>query len=93
MFSAIRTIPADETLTGRTTRPVTFTDKSTAVVALPVRRPAGTLVYVTCPRPGTFRIRIPGTLLDQDVDPGARRARVTKEDHHGSYRYPARSRR
>lgn len=62
----------DETLTGRTTRPVTFTDKGAGVVCGGVRMPAGTLVYVTCPRAGgPFRIRIPGTLLEQDVGLGA----------------------
>ena len=61
----------DETLTGRTTRTVCFTDKA-QVIRLGhsiggVRKPAGTLVYVTCPKPGIFRVRVPGTLLEQDV--------------------------
>ncbi len=65
----------DETLTGRTARPVTFIDKAQAIrlghVVSGVRKAAGTLVYVTCPKRGsggTFRIRIPGTLLEQDVE-------------------------
>lgn len=58
-----------ETLTGRTMRPVTFADGSTSPVVLPVRMPAGTLVYVEAHRTGsgTFRIRVPGTLLEQVV--------------------------
>jgi hypothetical protein len=67
----------DETLTGRTTREIIFIDKAQQIrlghVVSGVRKPAGTLVYVTCPRAGsgTFRIRIPGTLLEQDVYLGA----------------------
>lgn len=58
----------DDTLTGRTTRPVTFIDNSGGT-AHAVRRPAGTCVYVTAhPRTrGLFIIRIPRTLLTQDV--------------------------
>jgi hypothetical protein len=60
-----------ETLTGRTTRTVTFIDKGEARrfghVTGGVRRPAGTLVYVTAKRDGTFCIRVPQTLLEQDV--------------------------
>ena len=60
-----------ETLTGRTTRPVSFIDRAQAIrlgaVVSAVRKPAGTLVYVTCLKGGEFRIRIPGTLLEQDV--------------------------
>ena len=57
----------DETLTGRTTREITFADKAEKVFTFGVRKSAGTLVYVTCPKPGTFRVRVPGTLLEQDV--------------------------
>jgi hypothetical protein len=59
----------DETLTGRTTREVTFADKAEKVFTFGVRKPAGTLVYVTCPKAGRgiFRVRVPGTLLEQDV--------------------------
>ena len=57
-----------ETLTGRTTRPVTFIDKAQrGPVTGGVRLPAGTTVYVTCRKAGEFLIRIPGTLLEQDV--------------------------
>jgi hypothetical protein len=68
---------SDDTLTGRTTRAVTFVDKAQAIrlghVVSGVRRPAGTLVYVEAHRTGsgTFRIRIPGTLLEQEVSLGA----------------------
>jgi hypothetical protein len=62
-----------EILTGRTTRPVTFTDKAPGSDGV-VRLPAGTLVYVDAvyedadlPSGGGYRIRIPGTLLDQVV--------------------------
>jgi hypothetical protein len=59
-----------ETLTGRTTRTVAFIDKSRNVVTSAVRKAAGTTVYVTeHPRTaGLFIIRIPGTLLEQDVN-------------------------
>lgn len=59
----------DETLTGRTTREILFADRGKSTFITGVRRPAGTLVYVTCPRAGSgaFRIRVPGTLLEQDV--------------------------
>jgi hypothetical protein len=62
----------DETLTGRTTREVAFIDKAQSIrlgcVTGSVRKPAGTTVYVTTTkRPGIFRIRIPQTLLEQDV--------------------------
>lgn len=63
----------DETLTGRTTRPVLFRDMGQHIrlghFVTGVRKPAGTLVYVTCPGAGSgvFRIRVPGTLLEQDV--------------------------
>ena len=60
----------NETLTGRTTRPVTFIDKAQQVVTGGVRLPAGTLVYVTCRKAGEFRIRVPQTLLEQDVTLG-----------------------
>lgn len=39
----------DETLTGRTTRAVTFTDESTSPVVLPVRKSAGTLLEQDVP--------------------------------------------
>lgn len=57
----------NETLTGRTTREITFDDQAEKVFALGVRKPAGTLVYVTCPKAGVFRVRVPGTLLEQYV--------------------------
>jgi hypothetical protein len=54
------------TLIGRTTRPVLFTDKASPG-GRSVRKPAGTIVYVTSPRPGIFRVRVPASLLEQDV--------------------------
>lgn len=63
----------DEPLTGRTTRDITFIDKAHAIrlghVVSGVRKPAGTLVYVTFLKAGSgmLRIRVPGTLLEQDV--------------------------
>jgi hypothetical protein len=63
-----------ETLTGRTTRQVTFdyTDPRTKRVTSITRRPAGTDVYVTRMRKdGTWDIRIPGTLYTQNVRPAA----------------------
>jgi hypothetical protein len=60
------------TLTGRTTRPVSFTDESCKVITSAVRKPAGTEVYVERMRKdGTWDIRIPGTLLTQNVYPAA----------------------
>ena len=56
-----------ENMTGRLTRTVTFADKSRKVQTGGDRRGAGALVYVTPLRSGLFRIRIPGTLLEQDV--------------------------
>lgn len=58
----------NETLIGRTTRPVLFRDSTSKVFVSGVRRPAGTEVYVTCLKRDGFRIRIPGTLLEQDVE-------------------------
>lgn len=59
----------NETLTGRTTRQITFADKADKTFTFGVRKPAGTRVYVTCPKSGSgiFRVRVPGTLLEQDV--------------------------
>ena len=60
----------NETLTGRTTREITFghTDPRTKVVTSFARKPAGTEVYVTRQRKdGTWDIRIPGTLYTQNV--------------------------
>jgi hypothetical protein len=59
----------NETLTGRTTRTVLFADQAEKVFTSGVRKPAGTLVYVEARKTGsgTFRIRVPGTLLEQDV--------------------------
>jgi hypothetical protein len=58
-----------ETLTGRTTRTVLFADKAEKVFTFGVRKPAGTTVYVEAHKTGsgTFRIRVPGTLLEQEV--------------------------
>ena len=56
----------DETLLGRTTRVVTFVDKCNTIRM--VRKPAGTFVYVTATKQaGVFRVRVPQTLLEQDV--------------------------
>jgi hypothetical protein len=63
-----------ETLTGRTTREVTFgyTDPRSKVVTSITRKPAGTEVYVTRMRAdGTWDIRIPGTLYTQNVRPAS----------------------
>ena len=62
-----------ETLTGRTTRAVDFTDLGERAVVFTVPRPAGTVVYVEAHKTGsgTFRIRVPGTLLVQVVPMGA----------------------
>jgi hypothetical protein len=61
-----------ETLTGRTTRPVSFTDSSQKVITSAVTKPAGTEVYVTrMLKDGTWNIRIPGTLLTQNVYPAS----------------------
>jgi hypothetical protein len=59
----------NETLTGRTTRIVLFADKAEKIFTFGVRKPAGTLVYVEAHKTssGTFRIRVPGTLLEQEV--------------------------
>ena len=59
----------NETLTGRTTRPVLFADQAEKVFTFGVRKPAGTLVYVEAHKTGsgTIRIRVPGTLLEQEV--------------------------
>jgi hypothetical protein len=60
----------NETLTGRTTRDITFGDESKKVFTFGARKPAGTEVYVTRMRKdGTWDIRIPGTLLTQNVYP------------------------
>lgn len=58
-----------ETLTGRTARAVTFAGRGVGAVTLPVCLPAGTLVYVEAHETGsgTFRVRVPGTLLEQVV--------------------------
>lgn len=58
-----------ETLTGQTTRPVTFShvDHRTKRVVEVRTFPAGTTVYASETRRG-LSIRIPGTLLSQDVD-------------------------
>lgn len=64
----------NETLTGRTTRKITFdhTDPRTKRVAGTVRKPAGTEVYVTRMHgDGTWDIRIPGTLYTQNVYPAS----------------------
>ena len=53
-----------ENLTGRTTRMILFANKSTGVT---VSKPAGTEVFVTCLKTGWFNVRVPGTLLEQDV--------------------------
>ena len=59
----------NETLTGRTTRTVLFADQAEKTFTFGVRKPAGTLVYVEAHKTGsgTFRIRVPGTLLEQEV--------------------------
>jgi hypothetical protein len=62
----------EDTLIGRTTRRVTFIDKAETArfghAMFPRTMPAGTEVYVAATnRPGEFRIRIPGTLLEQVV--------------------------
>ena len=59
----------NETLTGRTTRAVAFIDKDRGEVAGAVHKPAGTRVYVAAHPSvaGLFVIRVPGTLLEQDV--------------------------
>jgi Glutamate-cysteine ligase family 2(GCS2) len=85
---AIRSNPVDETLTGRTARPVTFIDKAQAIrlghVYAGVRKPAGTLVYVTCPKggSGTFRIRILGALLSRTSN--SARSSPSNQDQGGS---------
>jgi hypothetical protein len=61
-----------ETLTGRTTREIAFTDESQKVITSATRKPAGTEVYVTrMLKDGTWNIRIPGTLLTQNVYPAS----------------------
>jgi hypothetical protein len=63
----------NETLTGRTTREIVFSyiDHATRVCKWTERRPAGTTVYVSrIDKDGTWTIRIPGTLLTQNVRPG-----------------------
>lgn len=54
-------------MTGRTTREITFTDSSRKVVTFGVRKPAGTEVYARLRKDGTFDLRVPGTLLTQNV--------------------------
>lgn len=54
-----------ETLTGRTTRTVTFIDEGNTLRM--VRKPAGTFVYARQMDDGTLRIRVPQTLLSQTV--------------------------
>lgn len=63
----------NETLTGRTTREITFDviDHATRRCIRTERRPAGTEVYARLRKDGTFGIRIPGTLLTQDVYPAS----------------------
>ena len=63
-------LPAvSEVLAGRTTRAVNFTDLGERAVVFTVAKPAGTVVYVEAHKAGsgTFRIRVPGTLLVQVV--------------------------
>lgn len=63
-----------ETLTGKTTRQITFTitDRRTTMVTRTESRPAGTEVYVTRQhKDGTWDIRVAGTLLTQNVRPAA----------------------
>jgi len=57
------------TTTRTTTRPVCFAalDRTTLVTHTHTY-PAGTTVYATERRDGTFTIRIPGTLFEQSVD-------------------------
>ena len=59
----------NETLTGRLARTVAFDDGARKIQTGGDRRGPGALVYVTQLRSGLFRIRIPGTLLEQDVHP------------------------
>lgn len=61
-----------ETLTGKTTREIMFHDSSQKVFTFGTRKAAGTEVYVTRMRKdGTWDIRIPGTLLTQNVYPAS----------------------
>lgn len=62
-----------ETLTGQTTREITFDviDHTTRRCVRTEKRPAGTEVYARLRSDGTFAIRIPGTLLTQDVYPAS----------------------
>lgn len=57
----------NETPTGRTTREITFDDASQKTFTFGTRKPAGTEVYARLRKDGTFDIRIPGTLLTQNV--------------------------
>jgi hypothetical protein len=54
-----------ETLLGRTTRTVTFTDQGNTIRM--VRKPASTFVWAKDQGDGTLRIRVPQTLLTQTV--------------------------
>ena len=58
-----------DTMTGTTTRPVTFShvDHRTKVSLESRTYPAGTTVYATENRRGGLTIRIPGTLFEQQV--------------------------
>ena len=60
-------------MTGRTTRQITFDviDHQTRRCIHTEKRPAGTEVYARLRSNGTFAIRIPGTLLTQDVYPAS----------------------
>jgi hypothetical protein len=63
----------NETLTGRTTREITFdlVHPVTKIVTATERRPAGTEVYARLRKDGTFDIRVTGTLLTQNVYPAS----------------------
>lgn len=50
-----------------TTREIAFVNKADAQVWRAIRYPAGTLVHTSERRGGTFRIRVPHTLHEQDV--------------------------
>ena len=63
----------NETLIGRTTREITFSviDHQTHRCVRTETRPAGTEVYARLRKDGMFGIRVPGTLLTQDVYPAS----------------------